>query len=71
MPTLDVLNLREYMRADEEFTKMRLHDSQVEMVDEGATLLHRKALLLKLAVMALGAGAVTLAVGAIVGGHHG
>ena len=71
MPTLDVVNLREYMRADEEFTKLRLHDSQLEMVDDGAALLHRKALLLKLAVMSLGGGAVILAVGVIVGGHHG
>lgn len=71
MPTLDVVNLREYMRADEEFTKLRLHDSQLEMVSQGTLVLHRKALLLKLAVVSLGVGAVTIALGIIVGGHHG
>lgn len=70
MPTLDVVNLREYMRADEEFTKLRLHDSQLEMVSQGALVLHRKAWLLKLAVVSLGAGAITMAIGLIVGGHH-
>lgn len=71
MPTLDVVNLREYLRADEEFTKLRLHDSQLEMITQGGQELGRKAKLMKLAVLLLGLGAVTLAVGIIVGGPHG
>ena len=71
MPTLNVVNLREYMRADEEFTKLRLHDSQLEMVSRGTLVLRRKALLLKLAVVSLGVGTVTIALGIILGGHDG
>lgn len=71
MPTLDVANLRAYLRADEEFAKLRLHDSQLEMIAQGGRELRRKAGLLKMAVLLLGVGAVTLAVGIIVGGHHG
>lgn len=71
MPTLDVVNLREYLRADEEFTKLRLYDSQLEMVSQAGTLLQRKALLLKLAVVSLGVGAITIAAGIVAGGHHG
>lgn len=71
MPTLDVANLREYLRADEEFTKLRLHDSQLEMIAQGGRELGRKARLVKLAVLLLVTGAVTLAVGIIVGGQHG
>ena len=41
MPTLDVANLREYLRADEEFTKLRLHDSQLEMIAQGGQELGR------------------------------
>jgi hypothetical protein len=71
MPTLDVRHLREYLQADEEFTKLRLHDSEVQMIDEGGRELGRKATLMKAAVLFLGLGAVTLAIGIIVGGNHG
>ncbi|BEP11957.1 hypothetical protein acdb102_02680 [Acidothermaceae bacterium B102] len=71
MPTLDVANLRDYLRADEDFTKLRLHDTQVQMISQGGVELGRKAGLMKLAVLFLGLGAVTLAIGIIVGGHHG
>src|SRR5437868_4176238 len=42
MPTLDVRHLREYLQADEEFTKLRLHDSEVQMIDQGGSELGRK-----------------------------
>lgn len=71
MPTLDVENLRAYLRADEEFTKLRLHDSELATIAEGGGVLKRKALLLKCAVLSLGFGAVTLGIGITIGGHHG
>jgi hypothetical protein len=71
LPVLDVGELRAYLRADLDFTKLRLHDTQLAMIQTGSSELKRKARLLKLSVLLLGAAAVTLAAGIIVGGHHG
>lgn len=71
LPTLDVGHLRSYLRAEAEFTKLRLHDTHLAMIRTGSSELKRKARLLTLSVLLLGAGAVTLAAGIIVGGHHG
>jgi hypothetical protein len=71
LPALDVAHLRTYVRADEQFTKLTLHDTEIEMIQQGADLLHRKSLLVKWSVVLLGVGAVTLATGIIVGGHYG
>jgi len=71
LPVLDVGELRAYLRADVDFTRLRLHDTQLSMIQTGSLELKRKARLLKLSVLLLGAGAVTLAAGIIVGGQHG
>jgi len=71
LPALDVTELRAYLQAEVSFTKLRLHDTQVDMILGASAELTRKARLLKLAVLFLGVGAVILAAGIIVGGHHG
>ncbi len=71
LPTLDVGHLRSYLRAEPEFTKLRLHDAQLTMVQSGSAEIRIKARLLKASVALLGIGAAILAVGIVVGGHHG
>ncbi len=71
LPALDVRELRGYLQAEVNFTKLKLHDTQVDMILGASAELTRKARLLKLAVLFLGVGAVILAAGIIVGGHHG
>ena len=71
LPVLDVGHLRSYLRAEAEFTKLRLHDAQLTMVQAASAEILLKARLLKLSVAFLGVGAVTLAVGIVVGGSHG
>lgn len=71
LPVLDVGELRAYLRADVDFTRLRLHDTQLAMIQTGSSELEHKARLLRLSVLLLGAGAVILAAGIIVGGHHG
>lgn len=71
LPALDVLERRAYLQAEVDFTKLKLHDTQIDMILGASAQLTWKARLLKLAVLFLGVGAVILATGITVGGHHG
>lgn len=71
LPTLQVGNLRRYLRADTEFTKLTLHDTYLSMVQEGWEAAQRKVFLLRLAMGSLALAGVTLAVGIVLGGGHG
>lgn len=71
MSALDVGELRKYLSGAEESTKLTLHDTQVEIIRQGASALHLKSVLLKASIALLGMAAVTLALGVIVGGAHG
>lgn len=48
LPVLHVGELRAYLRADVALTKLRLHDTQLAMIQTGSSELKRKARLLKL-----------------------
>lgn len=53
-PVLNTRRLREtYLRSGEKFTELHLLDTQVEMTEEAASLLKRKSLALKAAIVAL------------------
>ncbi len=58
-PILDLYKLRErYLRAEADFTRLHLLDTQIEMSREASRLLERKARRLKVAVASLAAAAV-------------
>lgn len=71
LPALQVGNLRRYLHAEAEFTKLTLHDTYLAMVQEGWEAAQRKVRLLRLAMASLALAGVTLAVGIVLGGGHG
>lgn len=72
LPVLRTRRLRDYLMAEEEFTKLTLHDTYLEMLDQAADVLTLKARLLKSAMTLLAAAGLTLALGiALSGGPHG
>ena len=70
LPSLAVIELRDYLSAEMPFTKLTLHDTYLEMIEEGSSAIHAKARLLKLAMGLLGAGGAILAIGVALGGGH-
>ena len=68
MPALEAAAMREYLRADVEFTKLTLHDTYVVMVQQGSATLSRKVQFLKAAIALLAVAASTLAVAIATGG---
>lgn len=68
-PVLDTRKLRDrYLRADPEFTKLHLLDTQIRMEERASALLDRKAFRLKLAVGFLAAAVLFIAVGILLEG---
>jgi hypothetical protein len=61
-PTWELQDLRRYLRADREFTRLRTVDTGILMVQQLKTVVARKALALQAAVVLL-AAAVTLTAG--------
>lgn len=70
LPALEMSELRRYLQADEEFTKLTLFDTTLQMISEGSGALGRKARLLKLSTVLLAMSAATLATGVVLGGSH-
>ena len=67
-PVLDLLPLRDlYIRAQEEFAKLHLVDTQILMAQRAAELIRRKAFRLKCALVSLGLAIPMTAVGALLG----
>ena len=71
LPTLDVNELRAYLRAEDEFTRLRLHDTIVVMVGDASRELKLKARAVRRAMLCLASAAPFLAVGIAIGGAHG
>jgi hypothetical protein len=71
MPALDLARLREYLRAEEEFTMLTLHDTLVTMVAEATWEVRAKALRIRVAVVLLAVATPTLVLGIAFGGAHG
>ncbi len=68
-PVLDTRKLRDrYLRADPEFTKLHLLDTQIRMEERASVLLDRKAFRLKLAVACLAAAVLLMAAGILLEG---
>lgn len=68
-PVLDTRRLRNrYLRADPEFTKLHLLDTQIRMEERASVLLDRKAFRLKLAVVCLTAAVLLIAAGILLEG---
>lgn len=71
LPALEMSQLRNYLRAEAEFTKLTLFDTILQMISEAADALGHKALLLKLSTLLLAVSAAILATGVVLGGSHG
>ena len=71
IPALDANALREYLRAEADFTKLTLYDTYVLMISEGSVTLERKVRFLKAAMAFLAAAGGTLAIALMIGGGHG
>ncbi|MFN2527036.1 MAG: hypothetical protein ABR505_12375 [Actinomycetota bacterium] len=63
-PVTDVRGLRQhYLYAQEEFTKRRLMDTQIIMIEQARDLMNRKATRLKIATASLAVGVLLAAAG--------
>lgn len=71
LPALDANALREYLRAEADFTKLTLYDTYVLMISEGSVTLGRKVRFLKAAMAFLAAAGGTLAIALMIGGGRG
>ena len=71
LPAVNVVELRAYLRAEPDFTKLTLHDTYLDMVSRASVTLEAKVRWLKVAMALMAAGGVTLALGSIVRGVHG
>lgn len=68
-PVLDTRKLRDrYLRADPEFTKLHLLDTQIRMEERASSLLGRKAFRLKLAAVCLAGAVLLIAAGILLEG---
>ena len=65
-PVLEPSALRRYLRADEAFTRLTVHDTFEDFVNEGSDILHAKGRRLVLALAALSLAATTMALGIVV-----
>ena len=65
-PVLEPSPLRVYLRADRGFTKLTVHDTLEEFVNEGSIVLQRKGKRLRMALGALALAAGSLAAGMVV-----
>jgi hypothetical protein len=70
-PAIEANALREYLRADEAFTMLTLHDTMLVMISEGAWELRRKAMWVRRSLLALASATPILVAGLLVGGGHG
>jgi hypothetical protein len=66
-PTLDPTRLANYVAAEEEFTRLTVTDTLEIMLNEGTLLLRRKAIGLRVALMALTVAAILLGAGILSG----
>lgn len=66
LPTVVPSRLRAYLRAEAGFTKLTVHDTLSEFVDEGSSVLESKARRLRRSLVSLAAAAASLAVGMVV-----
>jgi hypothetical protein len=71
LPALEVGELRAYLRAEAEFTKLTLHDTYLAMVREGWSASQAKVRMLRAAMTSLALAGATLASGIALGGAHG
>lgn len=65
-PVLEPSALRRYLRAEESFTQLTVHDTFEDFVNEGSDILHAKGQRLGLALSALSLAATTIALGIVV-----
>ena len=65
-PVLEPSALRRYLRADDSFTRLTVHDTFEDFVNEGSDILHAKGRRLGLALSALSLAATAMALGIVV-----
>jgi hypothetical protein len=66
-PVFDPRRLRRYLRAEDQFTALRLVDTETEMALRASRLIERKARWLRWALVALVSAVVLLATGTVIG----
>ena len=64
-PILDPLRLRAYLRAEAEFTKLRLLDTEIEMAVRASNIIQEKARWLQASLLALVVSVALLAAGTL------
>lgn len=65
-PVLEPSALRHYLRAEESFTRLTVHDTFEDFVNEGSDILHAKGRRLGFALGALSLAATAMALGIVV-----
>lgn len=65
-PVLEPSALRRYLRADDSFTRLTVHDTFEDFVNEGSDILHAKGHRLGLALASLSLAATAMALGIVV-----
>lgn len=65
-PVLEPSALRDYLRADDAFTRLTVHDTLEDFVNEGSEILQAKGRRVRLGLMALALAATGIALGIVV-----